>query len=295
MPLQEQLEQIAGELPAGQLGVYVKDPATGAEWGVRSDERFPLASVLKIPVLVEFFRQVQSGRLRADERMALTAARKSPGSGILKELDPGLAPTLLDLAVLMIIRSDNTATDMLIERMGLEHVNRALDWLGLHQTRVTMDCRTLLYNGYGLAGPGRPPGPELAAEYARRAELGRRDDAALAYSDRLQNDVGTPRELGRLLELLLKGEAFDRPGSEAALALLKRQQIRDRLPRLLPEDTVLAHKTGSLWGTRNDCGILHTPRRPVVVSCLSKGCGDRAEEAATAIARVGRAVWDAFA
>jgi beta-lactamase class A len=194
----------------------------------------------------------------------------------------------------MIIRSDNTATDMVISRVGLENVNRAMDRLGLTNVRVTMDCRTLLYNCFGLAAPGSPPGPELVAEYERRANAGERDDNAIAYSDSLENDIGTPREMGILLELLYKGEAFDSVSSEAALGVLKRQQIRDRLPRLLPEDAKLAHKTGSIWGVRNDVGIIDTPAGPIIAACLSNGCGDETAAAADAIARVGKAVWDQF-
>lgn len=291
MPLQQHLEAIATSLPAGEMGIYVKDLTSGREWEVAANERYPLASVLKVPVLVEFYRQVREGRLRPDERMEYTAAWKSPGSGILKELDPGLQPTLQDLVTLMIIRSDNTATDMVCARVGLENVNRSLDRLGLHNTRVTMDCKTLLYNCFGLAAPWRPPGPELAEEYLRRAEQGLRDDSAIAYSDSLENDVGTPRELGILLELLVKGEAFDPASSEAALAVMRRQQVQDRLPRLLPEGTVVAHKTGSIWGVRNDVGVVYTPGGPVIVCCLTRRCGDQTDAAATAIARVGEAVW----
>jgi beta-lactamase class A len=253
MSLQETLEQIAAGLPSGKIGFYVKHVESGAEWAVEPDSRFPLASVLKVPVLVEFFRQEREGLLRRDERMEVTPVRKSPGGGLLKELDPGLAPTLMDLALLMIIRSDNTATDMVIERIGLENVNKAMDRLGLHQTRVTMDCRILLYNCYGLARPGEPleasvpPWDQLSKE-------GLRDDGAVAYSDSLENDVGTPRELGILLEYILKGEAFDPVSSEAALGVLKRQQLNERIPKLLPEGTVVAHKTGSIWGVHTTLG-----------------------------------------
>lgn len=295
MALQQHLEQIAASLPAGKLGIYVKAVNTGREWAINVDERYPLASVLKVPVLVEYCRQVREGQLQPGGRMALTEAHRSPGSGIIKELDPGLQPTLQDLVTLMIIRSDNTATDMVISQVGLANVNLAMDRLGLPDIRVTMDCRTLLYNCAGLAAPGRPPAPEAAAEYERRNSAGYRDADAIGYSDSLENDVGTPRALGALLELLLQGEAFDPAVSEAALAVLKRQQIRDRLPRLLPEEAVLAHKTGSIWGVRNDVGILYTPSGPVITACLSKGCGDHTDAAADAIARVGKAVWDEFA
>jgi beta-lactamase class A len=292
LSLQQQLEQIAAGLPAGKMGIYVKALKNGQEWAVGADERYPLASVLKVPVLVEYCRQVRQGQLKPGDRIAVT--HPSPGSGILKELDPGLQPTLQDLVTLMIIRSDNTATDMVISRVGLENVNRAMDRLGLTNVRVTMDCRTLLYNCFGLAAPGSPPGPELVAEYERRANAGERDDNAIAYSDSLENDIGTPREMGILLELLYKGEAFDSVSSEAALGVLKRQQIRDRLPRLLPEDAKLAHKTGSIWGVRNDVGIIDTPAGPIIAACLSNGCGDETAAAADAIARVGKAVWDQF-
>lgn len=294
LPLQPALERIAANLPAGKLGVYVKELSSGQEWSIRGDERFPTASVVKVPVLVEFFRQWREGLLRLDERMELTDERRCPGSGILNDFDSGLRLTLHDLALVMVTHSDNTATDMILERIGVENADQAMKRLGLTQTTVRFNIRTMLYNGFGVAGPEKPGTPEMHEEYLQRIGAGERDEQALVYSDSLENCVSTPREMGILLEYILKGEAFDGPAGERMMAILTKNRIKNRLPRLLPPDAVVAHKTGTYWGTLNNAGIIFCPKGPVIVSCFTKEGGDRSGENADALADIGKLVWDHF-
>ena len=125
----------------------------GEAASLNGDELFPTASVFKVPVIVELYRQVEAGAVSLEEELALREEDKVPGSGILQELSPGLMVTLRDLVSLMMIVSDNTATDLLIEKVGMENVNATLRRLGLKRTTVVADCRDILFD----LMPQRPP------------------------------------------------------------------------------------------------------------------------------------------
>jgi beta-lactamase class A len=141
------LDDLGAEL-GGTVGVCARNLATGVTVAHRADERFPLASVFKVPVMVEVMRQVDRGVLRLDERLTLTEADKSPGSTLI-HCHPGLALTVRDLLYLMITLSDNTATDMLWRRVGLGSVNATMRALGL----ASIDC-SLPDREYFLMGCG---------------------------------------------------------------------------------------------------------------------------------------------
>src|SRR5690348_12920844 len=118
---QAQVEEIARGVE-GIIGVYARDLASGVEVALNADTIFPTASVMKIPILYELYRQVEAGQVDLAKRITLEAHHLVPGSGILQDLDLGIAPTLKDLATLMIIVSDNAATDLVIEQVGLDAV-----------------------------------------------------------------------------------------------------------------------------------------------------------------------------
>jgi beta-lactamase class A len=275
----------------GLAGVGVKTVWDGAERYINPDRPFPTASVFKIPVLIELLLQVEEGRLSLDERVLVTEALKSPGSGVLKELTSSPALTLADLAMLMIIISDNTATDILVERIGIDAINRRLASWGFAITRVPMDCRGLLFE---IAG--RPEGPftaEARLEVEKALKARERSFAGRAYAD-ADNDVTTPRETIALLEMLVTEGRLSSWVRERALSYLRKQQVRDRLPFHLPPAVDIAHKTGSIAGVRNDAGIIFVERGPVLVCAFTRDL--RSDTDGTAVvAEVGRLVYEAFA
>jgi beta-lactamase class A len=121
----------------GVLGIALKDLSTGKTFLLNEREVFPQASSIKIAVLYEVFKQAEEGRLELDELVALEESRKVEGSGVLFHLGrPSLSLSIRDLAVLMIVLSDNTATNLLIDKVGLEAVNKRMDALGLPKTRL---------------------------------------------------------------------------------------------------------------------------------------------------------------
>jgi beta-lactamase class A len=275
------------------LGVAVKHLGTGEEVSFNGEELFPTASVFKVPVIVELYRQAEAGGLNLDSKLVLKDSLKVPGSGILKELSEGLEVTVRDLSRLMMILSDNTATDMIVERVGKENVNATMRRLGLNKTLVVADCRDLLFD---LVGENSLPDEEKTLDrYLQLAKAGANKGSWSLGTER--NDVSTPLEMNKLLKLIVEGQAAGRAGCDAILATMEKCQTGEyRVPKYLPAEKVkMNRKTGSLPGIRNDVGVitvLATSER-YCISCFSKGAQDvyAAEEA---IARVSRSVYQYF-
>ncbi len=277
----------------GVLGVAVKHLGTGEEASLRGDELFPTASVFKVPVIVELFRQVEEGRLSLEERIALRDGDKVPGSGVLKELTEGLEVSVRDLTSLMMIVSDNTATDLIVERVGIENVNRTLRELGLVKTTVVADCRDILFDLVGL--DDLPEGEKTLEVYEERAEEGVDGGSWSLGVER--NDVTTPMEMGRLLEMIVNGEAAGRESCDTILDIMGRCQTGAyRIPKYLPSKEVrLFRKTGSLTGIRNDVGVvtIKDTGESYIIACFTKDAAD-VHAAEEAIAQASRNVYEYF-
>lgn len=298
--LRTRIENIVTRVDAN-FGVSILHIESGATLNFAADTPVPLASVVKIPVLVEAFHQLGEGRFQLDDRWPLDHAHKALGSGILTQFDDGLTPTVRDLLTLMIIISDNTATDILMERLGIQAIDDSMHRLGLSQTHV---AHTL---GEIFADMLPTPDPDQDRfELARwEAEHGVRRDG-FSYSLGADNNVGTPRELTRLLAMIFRAEILDREACDQMLEILLKQQLNDRLPRFLPDGTPVAHKTGTFSGVRNDSGIIYAREDShVAVTVLSTwdhdACrGDpvaewiRAIELDTAFGQIGLAAYEAF-
>lgn len=288
--LQPRLEAVARRLD-GTLGLGVKTTWDGRTFYLRPDRVFPTASVFKVPVLLELLMQAEEGRLSLNERVPLTELDKAPGSGVLKELTSGPSLSLADLAMLMIIVSDNTATDILVRRLGTDAINRRLAGWGFERTRVAMDCRALLFD---LAGrPATPYTPEARLEVEHALRRRPRVFSGRAYAD-ADNNVSTPREMLALLDMLITPGRLPAGVQARALDIMRRQQVRDRLPFHLPPSAEIAHKTGSIGGVRNDVGILFVERGPVLVAAFTRDLKDDVAGSA-AIAEIGRLLYGAFA
>ena len=277
----------------GTLGVAVKHLGTSESASMNGDELFPTASVFKIPVIVEFYRQLESGAVSLDEKITLMDGDKVPGSGILKELSEGLEISYSDLLELMMVLSDNTATDLVVERVGKERVNATLRELGLEKTLVVADCRDVLFDLVGLSHlPDEEKTIASFNEKARGARMGGTWSLGVE-----ENDVTTPDEMLRLLEMIVDGEAASRESCDAILEIMGKCQTGIyRISKYLPREEIeFAHKTGSLPGVRNDVGIvthLKTGQR-YVICCFTKDAEDvySAEEV---IARVSEVAYDYF-
>ncbi len=258
----------------GKLGISVKHLGTGESASLNGDQLFPTASVFKVPVIVELYRQVEVGLISLYERIVLMERDKVPGTGILKELSEGLVLSIWDLTELMMILSDNTATDLLVERVGMDRVNATLRGLGLEKTRVVADCRDILFDLVGLDDLlDEEKTIDVYEDAVRSTMTG--DSWSLGVE---KNDVTTPEEMLRLLELIVDGEATSRESCDAILETMRRCQTGVyRIAKYLPRgEFELAHKTGSLPGIRNDAGVVtirETGER-YIMSCFTMGASD---------------------
>ena len=240
---------------SGQLGLAATNLTTGETVEVNADSLFPTASVIKLAVLVEVFRQAEEGRFGLQQRLEMRDTDIVRGSGILKELNPGLSPTIHDLAMLMVVLSDNTATNMLIDLVGgVAAVNQTMhERLGLPAI--------VLHNRIDFA--------RIGGEVRRLAE-------------------STPRAMARLVELLARGEVVSPEASAAMVDIMRRQQYLDQVPRYLNfnpyakelglEQTVwVGCKTGFFPGCRVDAGIVQLPAGVTVAYCaMTENSDDRA-------------------
>jgi len=244
----------------GTIGFGFKDLETMEEFYVNGDKRFLTASVFKIPILVELYNQVECGDLSLDETIILKKYDKAPGSGILKELRPGLKLTLKDLSILMMAISDNTATDMLLNKVGKEKVNTTMCKIGLKDTKIIFSCRELLYDLVNLK-------KETPIEEALKVEeeIGINKNAR-CLTDYRNNNVTTPKETTYLFEKIFKCEILTKHACGEILKTLKKCQTNWRIPRYLPENVKIAHKTGAMPGVANDTGIIFTENGNYILS-----------------------------
>jgi beta-lactamase class A len=227
--------------------------APGAEVGLEADAPVVLASVFKLPLLVELQRQAAAGALDLTEQVTVPAGARTPGlAGLAAMRDPATL-SLRDLAYLMIAVSDVAAADVLYDRVGEEAVNATLRALGLRSTRLlgcSRDLVAALAEDAGARDPAELPG--RLADPAVRARLRVLDPA--------RTGRGTPRELTRLLALTWRDEAGPPAACAEVRRLLGLQVWPHRLAAGFPSDAVaVAGKTGTLPGLRNEVGVVEYP------------------------------------
>ncbi len=260
---------------SGVWGVSVKHVERNEVAGINTDQRFQMASVFKIPVLVELYQQARAGKISLDARVEWKEPEKYFGSGILVTLDKGLQPTVRDLATLMIIVSDNAATDMLCDRLGVANITARLRALGLQQTSVDGCTRTLILQALGLRGAAYE---NLTLEGLQKIAWDKIADEVRTNRKQFLEECPnctTPAEMTLLIEKIVKGEAADADATKEMLLILSRQQFNQRLPRWLPYGVRSEHKTGTLtapvWVV-NDAGVINLPGgEHVIVSVFSRG------------------------
>ncbi len=241
----------------GVLGVAILDLSTGQKFFLHGDEVLPTASSIKIAILAELYHQAQQGKLKLTDLYTLEAGDLVGGSGVAGALTPGVTRlTLRDVAALMMSVSDNSATNILIERIGMENVNALLDSLGLTHTRLRRKMMDLK-----AAGEGR-------------------------------ENTATPREMMLLLEALYRGKVLNKPLTEDFLQLLSIHK-ESFIPRDLPEDLRVGNKPGELEGVRNDSGIVFTGKRPFVISVMTSYLR-RERDGEEAITRIATAAYRMF-
>ena len=283
-----EIERLA-DATGGIVGVAATQLGTGRHIGYREDELFPTASVIKLPLLVTLYEDALAGRIDLAERIAYRGETRVAGSGVLQYLDDGLDPTLRDLSVLMMSVSDNTATDLLFDRVGKARIEVTMDRLGLSSIRVPFDIREMLMELVDMDHT-KPGGYD---ELRRLLRISAGSGGRSMIPD--EADRTTPADMSRLCELIESRAILDDRSCTEILELMKRIQSATRIPGLLPKGTVVAHKTGSYRRLRNDVGIVYAPNGPYAVAIFARELARDNVDDDGALARISLAIYEEFA
>lgn len=231
----------------GQAWFFAKNLDSGANYGHRAAEQVRTASTIKLPIMAAVFAEVAAGRAKFTETLPLTKDNKVYGSGVLKEFSDGLRIPLRDLVHLMIVVSDNTATNMVLDRITADTVNRyAAEW-GLTET---FSMRKI------LGASGQPAGASEAGKLEKNKRFGL--------------GASTPRDMVTLLEKVERGEVVSAAASKEMMAILRRQQIQDGIARRMG-DMKVASKSGALDALRSDVGIVYGPGGRIAMAITVDG------------------------
>ena len=245
------------EKETGVFAVAVKDPRTGFHW---SRNAFPMrsASLIKLFIMVEAFEQMKTAQLLSDTVLSFTESDRVAGSGLLQELPAGTSRTVLELVELMITESDNIATNLLIDLLGMSAINARIRALGCTDTilrRRMMD--------FAAAAAGR-------------------------------ENTTSVTDVVHVLSLLHDARCVNPEADSAMRAILGRQTDRCKIPFLLPAAVTCQNKTGELPGAEHDAGIVLTPQGSYILAITSDNLAD-SEQGCRAVARISRTIYDWYA
>jgi beta-lactamase class A len=241
----------------GVMGVAIEDLSTGDHYFLHEDEVFAQASSIKITVLANLYLQVQQGKLKLTDAYTVQSSDLVPDSDIMGGLTPGVTRlTLRDLATMMIAVSDNSATNVLIDRVGMANVNAMLDTLGLTHTRLRRKMMDL-----------------------QAAKEGR-------------ENISTPHEMMMLLDAIYRGKVLNKDSTADFFSMLSTHKD-SWIPRDLPADLKIANKPGALEAVRNDSGVVFVEGRPYVI-CVMTSFLRNEREGEEAISKVSLSAWRMF-
>ena len=247
LPLDSKLAELA-KAHKGNVAVAVKHLKTGEAYFLNADEVKPTASLIKLAIMIEVYAQEKEGKVKLDEMLTLTKEEMVQGSGILTEhFSPGARFSLRDAVRLMIVYSDNTATNMVLERIGIPSTNKRMEEMKLPNTRI---------NAKVFKGGKTSVDPARTKKYGLGST--------------------TAREMVTLLELLYEEKLVSPEASKQMLGHLQKCDDKDKFSRFLPAEVRVAHKTGSVSDARTDAGILYFEGGPVALCILSSENEDKA-------------------
>lgn len=269
--LQKIIESYVTNIEA-DFGIYIKHLQTNEEVNIQGDKLFQTASVMKLPVLATLYEKVYKGEINLQQRIQLTEQDYVPGSGVFQEMEYGIKPTIKDLATMMIIVSDNLATDKLLKILGgVNPVKETMDRLGLNNIYIKHSIWELLSLSVGI--PYQPYSSELFDEIIRRLKEQEIDWESVVYQHNKESNVSSAKDMSLLLELFATGEFVSTKCSREIIDILHRQHYQQRIGGLLPRNTPVANKTGSLGAMYNDAGIVYLPedKGQYVICVFSNG------------------------
>ena len=290
-----------GMLSGGTMGVAAVHLESGRSAWLNADESFPMASTYKVPIAARLLDMVDNGELSLSDRVDISIEEYSPGSGVIAKLldDPGLSVSIHNLLEIMLLISDNTATDRLLDAVGGGNaVTAHMSSLGVEGIRVDRPTIRLIGDWLGIedmpsaAGKRWDDYEELVEELPK----GQREQAARDF-EADPRDTSTPRGMATLLEKIWRGDALSKSSGELLIDIMERCETGTaRLKGLLPDGTVVAHKTGTIGRTTNDVGVISLPDEAghVIVVAFIKNSDLDGPDRERAIAEAARAAHDYF-
>lgn len=266
--LRGQLQQIRQSFP-GDISIYMKDLSNGDEIALDADTVYETFSVIKLAIASEVLRQVEAGKFSLNDRIAITPADRRLPSGVLYTLDAGLQPTVRDLLTLMIIISDNEATDLLATKVGRRNITAHMHSLGLRNTSIQFSDLEWDRTWLGTLDPSYK---NASGDQTINFPFGKyTDDQVRAAFGHTIYDAGiyfgrsTTREIGQLLQWAAQDKLVSKSASKLLLSIMEEQQVNDRFPRYL-QNVRIAHKTGDGQPfIANDAGVLWVNGQPIVL------------------------------
>jgi beta-lactamase class A len=254
--LEAEIQKVDQQLD-GVMGVAIEDLTTGEHFFLHEDEVFAQASSIKIAVLANLYLQAQQGKLKLTDSYTVESSDLVPDSDIMGGLTPGVTRlTLRDLATMMVAVSDNSATNVLIDRVGMQNVNAMLDALGLTHTRLRRKMMDL-----------------------QAAKEGR-------------ENISTPQEMMTLLDVIYHGKLLNKETTADFFKMLSTNKA-SFIPRDLPPDLKVANKPGELEAVRNDSGIVFVEGRPYVI-CVMTAFLRNERDGEEAISKISLDAWRMF-
>ncbi len=240
-----------------RIGLVVRDLSSDRRIAIRANEKFASASLVKIPLLITLYRDLADGKISANRGADFMERHRAGGSGQLKAEPAGVKVNLRDLVYLMLQHSDNTATNILADLVGYDHVTRLCASMGWTKTDFVRPVMALELRGRGI------------------------------------ENWTTPAEMADMVEKMYKGSLVSRPASAEMIRFMLNPPINDRLPRHLPARIDVVHKTGLIFDNAHDVGILYLPgRQPVLVSAFADRIGTRYMDAKQALASIARVLYE---
>ena len=289
------------ERSGGLVGVAAVHLETNRRVLLNGDERFPMASTYKVPIAVQLLSRVEQGEISLSDMIEVEPEDLHPGSGTLSRLldDPGVILSVRNLLELMLLISDNSATDLSLRAAGgPDAVNARMAEIGIEGLTVNRPTSLLIADFVGIRGA--PEDGRMSREEYRRlsrqVDRTERRAAAEAFATDAR-DTSTPAAMAQLLQAIWNQQAVRPDHTELLLDIMRRVETGEgRIKGMLPFGTVVAHKTGTIGGTTNDVGIMYLPDDAghVVTVVFVKESEFDVERRESAIAQISRAIYDYF-
>jgi len=236
--LEKKIKTLAATM-SGSFGLACIGLEGGVEIFLDADREFPGASLVKIPIVVELYHNASLGELDLDAPVKVKAADLVGGAGVIQFLKPGHQFSLRELAWLAVVASDNIASNLLIDALGLERIEKGLERMGLKSTRIERKFM-------------------------------------LDWDNPDRRNLTTPRDMVNCLAGIYHARFLGADHSQEVMEIMSRQQFTDKIPARLPHDLRVANKTGELAGCRHDAGVVFLPGAPYAICMCSENLQDEA-------------------